>query len=380
MKISTLVKNLSIKMFSLFPLQNKVVLENFNGRGMGDDPKYIALALLERSHGKIKLIWLCNDTKASYPKGVTPVKYKSLRSLYELSTAKVWVYNTKGGFKIPKRRGQYYIQTWHATMGLKRVEKDGNLSPRYQQYLEKDAAMTDLMYANNDFYVKLYQERFWYNGPVLKVSVPRMSPLLNEKKRLCLNDKVRTFYGLKRSEKIVLYAPTFRNTDDLSIYQFDYDKLVKAADRRFGGKHVLLLRLHPKIVEKKGIFLNSKAVIQASDYPDMQELLAATDVLISDYSSSVFDFAATEKPVLLYAPDLDEYLNNDRGLYFQPSEWPFPIAKSVDELCDLIVSFDVQEYKGRFLAFYEKIGYSDDGNGDDMIAKIVLKKMGLSEK
>lgn len=379
MKISTLVKNFSIKMFSLLPLQNKVVLENFNGRGMGDDPKYIALALLEKRLEKIKLIWLCNDTKASYPKGITPVKYKSLRSLYELSTAKVWVYNTKGGFKIPKRKGQYYIQTWHASMGLKKIEKDGNLSPVYQRYLEKDAAMTDLMYGNNDFYVKLYKERFWYNGPVLKTSVPRMSPLLNEKKRLCLNDKVRAFYGLRKDEKIVLYAPTFRNTNDLSIYQFDYDKLIKAADQRFGGKHVLLLRLHPKIAEKKGLLLNGKAVIQASDYPDMQELLAATDLLISDYSSSVFDFAATEKPVLLYTPDLDEYLNNDRGLYFQPSEWPFPIAKSVAELCGLIASFDIQEYKRRFFEFYEKIGYSDDGNGDVAIADIVLENLGLSK-
>ena len=328
MKISTIARLMVQFCFRFFPLQNKVVFENFRGRGMGDDPKYIALALLKNKPGKIKLVWLCNNTMDKFPEGITPVKYKSVRSIYELSTAKVWVYNTKDGFKIPKRKGQFYIQTWHSSMGLKKVEKDAGLAPSYQRFLAKDAAMTDLMYANSEFRLELYKKSFWYDGEVLRSDLPRMSLLTNPEKSRAAYNRVHEFYGLDVDCKIILYAPTFRNNANISLYKFDYEAVVRTAEEKFGGKFVMLLRLHPKLNKLKNEFSYSGGIIQASDYPDMQELLAASEILISDYSSSIFDFGAIGKLVLLYVPDLDDYLSNDRGLYFEIDELPFEKGRS----------------------------------------------------
>lgn len=374
MKPSTIVRLLLQKIFSFFPLQDKIVFENFRGRGMGDDPKYIALALLKRQKN-IKLIWLCNQVHEEYPKGITPVKYRGIRSIYELSTAKVWVYNTKDGFKIPKRLGQFYIQTWHASMGLKKVEKDAGLSISYQKYLAKDAAMTDLMYSNNNEYLRLYKNSFWYNGPVIRSSLPRMSLLLDPQKSFSSYKRVREFYKLPTNCRIILYAPTFRDGEDLSVYKFNYEALINAANERYGAGHVLLIRLHPKLAIQKDFFSYKENVIQASDYPDMQELLAATNILISDYSSSIFDFGATEKPVILYAPDLETYLTKDRGMYFSPAELPFPLTHNEKELCEAIIHFNEFCYKQRKEAFYKFIGYSDDGKGDEHIADIIISRI-----
>lgn len=373
MKLSTIVRLVVQSVFKLLPLQNKVVFENFRGRGMGDDPKYIALALLKDKSQKIKLIWLCNNVKEKYPDGIVPVKYKSLRSIYELSTAKVWVYNTKDGFKIPKRKGQFYIQTWHSSMGLKKVEKDAGLAPSYQRFLAKDAAMTDLMYANSDFRVELYKKSFWYDGEVLRSDLPRMSLLINPEKSRAAYNRVHEFYGLDEDCKIILYAPTFRNNADISLYKFDYDAVVRIAEAKFGGKFVMLLRLHPKLNRFKNEFLYNAEVIQASDYPDMQELLAASEILISDYSSSIFDFGAVGKLVLLYVPDLDAYLSSDRGLYFEMEELPFEKGKSDEALCEALYKVDMVNYKKNCQMFYNKIGYKDDGNGDVCIAQKIVQ-------
>lgn len=375
MKISTIVRLVAQFCFRFLPLQNKVVFENFRGRGMGDDPKYIALALLKHKPSKIKLVWLCSNIMDKYPEGITPVKYKSLRSIYELSTAKVWVYNTKDGFKIPKRKGQFYIQTWHSSMGLKKVEKDAGLAPSYQRFLAKDAAMTDLMYANSDFRVELYKKSFWYDGEVLRSDLPRMSLLIDFNKSREAYEKVHGYYDLDSSCKIILYAPTFRNDADISLYKFDYESVIRSAEKKYNCDFVMLLRLHPKLNAQKSAFLYNEKIIQASDYPDMQELLAASEILISDYSSSIFDFGATGKLVVQYVPDLNAYIAKDRGLYFDIRDLPFERCSSDKTMCEIIYNADMGEYNQRCKAFYRRIGYADNGKGDENIANIIISRL-----
>ena len=148
-----------------------------------------------------------------------------------------------------------------------------------------------------------------------------------------VKEKVYSFYNLSEETKTVVYAPTFRVDWSLEPYSVDYVRLKKACEERFGGKFVVLVRLHPNIAAKSeelGITYNDE-IINATYYPDMQELLCACDIVISDYSSLMFDFALSYKPCFQYATDIDAY-KGDRNFYFDLSDMPFPMATSNDEL------------------------------------------------
>ena len=215
--------------FSLFPIQRrKIVFDNFSGRGYGCDPKYICEELRKRGEN-LDLVWLLNGEEGDLPDGVRAVPYGSWKAMYELATAGIWVDNVKTSYRPYKRKTQFYLQTWHSSLGLKKNEADSanGLPSGYEKNSMRDAKITDLMYANNDFRLERYQKSYWYHGPVIKCSVPRCSVLFGETN--AVRDKVREYFGIPKGANIILYAPTFRRLPSLDIYRMDYEKIRKAA-------------------------------------------------------------------------------------------------------------------------------------------------------
>ena len=371
------LKKKSLRIFECicrsFPIQNKLVLDNFRGRGLGDDPKYIALELLRRDD-RIQIVWLLNDMKEELPTGIKKVRYGSYMAVYHLCTARVWVDNVKNAYRTKKREGQYYIQTWHSTLGLKQNEANtDNLPVKYKLLAQKDAVITDLMYSNNDIRFNLYKTKFWYNGEVIKSDVPRVSILYHQPNNL--KTKIYCRYGISQNSKLVLYAPTLRNNHDISIYEYDYSKICEVLKERFDGNFVFALRLHPGIACYSTRMKYSTNVVDATDYPDMQELLAVSDVLITDYSGSMFDFGLLRKPCFLLAKDHQQYISSDRRLQFRIEDLPFTMSTTVEELADNIMSFDHLLYSSQCESFYNSIGFHDSGNGAKAIADIICTKM-----
>lgn len=364
----------------LIPLQNIVILNSFKGKGMADDPKYIALELLRRKVN-VKLIWLLNDIEHSnIPEGILPVKLGSYKACYYLSIARVWIDNCRGlSSWVLKRPGQYYIQTWHATLGIKKLGEDNNKSSNAaRNHVRKDMGKVDLMYANSDFRVDKYKHTFWYDGPVIKCDQPRVSFIMHQpkglKKRICLQ------LGISEECKIAMYAPTFRddNPNEIDAYLFDFNKIRQRLEDKFGADFVFLLRLHPNLrnnpVVQKLPF--SDKVVNATQLPDMEELLCVTDVLFTDFSSSMFDCSIGGKIVFLVAKDYEHYITVNRELYFNPkTELPFEFCESEDELLSAIKQFDAGLYQKKCEEFYKRIGLEDHGNGDKVLADIVISRM-----
>lgn len=362
------VKRILIPVFRLFPLQNKVILENFRRSGFGDDPKYIAEELAKKEN--VRIIWCYNRTKDEYPDYITPVRINSLTYFYHLCTSKVWVDNVRGTFNIRKRKGQYYIQTWHGTLSLKKVEAEAPTIPKSWQNMSKlDGRLTDLMYTNNDFQKWKYENSFWYNGPVIKCDVPRLSILLNPKEGL--KETILDKLGIPREKKVVLYAPTFRKNENIDVYQWNYESVLEAFDKKFGGSHVILIRLHPRVSSKCGFIHYNDKVINVTNYPDIQELLSIADIEINDYSSSMFDFGVLRRPVFLIAKDLSEYKSQDRELEFSFEELPFILATTETELINQIRIFNDTEYREKVNYFYAKIGLEDSGKGSQVVSEII---------
>lgn len=356
--------------------EKKIVFVSYYGAGYGDNPKAIADYIIENNLN-FELVWLLDTNKndgLDMPKEVKKVKYGSIRSLYELSTAKVWVDNCRKQYFPKKKKGQIYIQTWHGSLALKKIEADAPSLPiQYVNMAKNDSSVIDVILSGCEFKTNVYKNSFWYSGEVLNIGTPRADVFFNEEKILQNKKKVLDFYNLEDDVKILMYAPTFRQSHNLDIYKLDYSKLESILVHKFGGKWKIIVRLHPNIAHLADELRLPNTVLNVTSYKDMQELLCASDIVITDYSGLMFDFYIMNRPLFLFCTDLEEYTSKDRELYFDFKELPFDLAKSNGELCDRIKEFDYQKYFSDVNLFKKNIGFCEAGYSCIEIIKYIGK-------
>lgn len=356
--------------------EKKIVFVSYYGAGYGDNPKAIADYIIENNLN-FELVWLLDTNKndgLDMPKEVKKVKYGSIRSLYELSTAKVWVDNCRKQYFPKKKKGQIYIQTWHGSLALKKIEADAPSLPiQYVNMAKNDSSVIDVILSGCEFKTNVYKNSFWYSGEVLNIGTPRADVFFNEEKILQNKKKVLDFYNLEDDVKILMYAPTFRQSHNLDIYKLDYSKLESILVHKFGGKWKIIVRLHPNIAHLADELQLPNTVLNVTSYKDMQELLCASDIVVTDYSGLMFDFYIMNRPLFLFCTDLEEYTSKDRELYFDFKELPFDLAKSNGELCDRIKEFDYQKYLSDVNLFKKNIGFCEAGYSCIEIIKYIGK-------
>ena len=376
--IKKIQKGLAWLLYRALPVQkNKVVFTSFYGRGASDNPKAI-VDELAKCPEKLDIVWLAKDPDhAGVPEGVRVVPYDTPAAIREMSTAKVWVDNCRKGARN-KKKGQYYMQTWHG-FALKRIERDvadklnTPENAAYAEYAKRDSAQIDAIISNSTFMTKIYQESFWYDGPVLEYGSPRNDILVHPS----ADAKKTIAKALHLSEdcRYIMYAPTFRADHSLDAYQLDYHRTCHACEQRFGGKWIMLVRLHPGIMQlAKDLTFDNEVTFDATAFDDMQLLLSACDAVITDYSSLMFDFALTRRPCFQFATDIDAY-KTDRNFYFPIDETPFPLAKTNAEMVQHILDFDDAEYQKDWDAFYEKMGFCEDGQATQRCVQWILDKI-----
>ena len=327
-----------MNVFKLFKIKNnKIVISNYYGKGYGDNAKYVCDELLKMNE-KFDIVWLCkNINDKSVPTGIRKVKYNSIKALYELSTAKIWMDNCRKSYHIIKRSGQYYIQLWHGCTMLKKIEFDvqDKLGKYYTRNMIKDNEICDLFISNSKYFSKRCRESFKFEGKILEAGEPKGDVLLNNHNKMATEFKEKN--GLVNSI-IILYAPTFRMDYSSNPYDIDFQSIAESFKKK-GLNVKVLVRLHPNITSESFNFKFNKDIIDMSKYPDMQELLAASDILITDYSSIMFESMLIDKNVILYVKDIDSYCD-DRGFYFNLEELPFSMVKNNDDLLDVLDNFN----------------------------------------
>ncbi|MEE6635746.1 CDP-glycerol glycerophosphotransferase family protein [Limosilactobacillus pontis] len=358
----------------------KIVVDNFFGRGFGDNPKYIVEQLLAMN-SNLNIVWLVNDNADTkqFPCNVMLVKYGSLRSAYELATAHVWIDNVKNNYKGVKRKEQFYLQTWHGGMGFKKVEKaaQDSLSAEYLKDSQRDSKQTDLMISDSQWVTDNYRENFWYSGEIKKTGLPRNDIFYKGPGKIA--EKVKKFYDIDEQSEIILYAPTFRANmsieEQLKVCSFNEKRLVKAFEHKFNKKFVLIKRLHPNI--SNFVKVNETDTVKdGSRYTDMQELLVASFALITDFSSCAFDFMLKSDKIFLYAKDYKRFLSKERGMLFDPAhDLPFSFADSETGLLSNIENFDNKVTKHKLDAFKKSVKLIDDGKASKRVANIILNKI-----
>ncbi|MBC1797023.1 glycerophosphotransferase [Listeria booriae] len=353
--------------YHFLPIQkNKVVVSSYYGRGYSDNPKAIVAELLDQG---LDIVWLVqNGEEKTLPAGVRHVPYGSKQALRELATAKIWLDNCRQKFSPPKRRSQIYIQTWHGPYALKKVEKDAEeqLPISYVKRAKKNARKCDYMLSGSAFCDAMYTDTFWFQGEVLPIGTPRCDVFFQD--NAAIHQRVTQFFQTEATARFVTYAPTFRTDGDATVYLQDFTEVQQALQHKYGGTWKVLLRLHPNVAELAKDIDYGENVLNATAYPDMQELLAASDLLITDYSSSMFDMMIAEKKVMLYAPDLASYLKNERALYFDLKNLPFPLSETQTDLVSQITQFDETNYKQQLHHFQQQFGQHETGTASARIA------------
>lgn len=367
--------NFLMLIFKIIPINNrKIFIISYYGKGFGDNPKYIVEELL-RVNNDYKIIWGVKKgvDVSNFPPQVKICRYFGLLAAFHLATSKIWIDNCRKP-PVLKRKKQVYLQTWHG-FALKRIERDveEKLSKYYTYCAKADSKKIDLIISDSKFMSEIYRKSFWYNGEIVEWGSPRNDILINGQSHAL--KKVRDFFNIT-NKKIILYAPTFRADGSLSPYSIDYDRLRQCCKRKFGEDFIVLVRLHPNIVQRcQDLLFEEGKIINATYYADMQELLLASDICITDYSSLMFDFALSGKPCFQFATDIEEY-KQDRNFYFEIDKLPFTVSCNNDELENNILNFEESKYKEHLQRFYQKVGMIMDGKATIRTVEYILKIMG----
>lgn len=365
-----------LRLFVLFPIKkNTLVFYSYNGKFYGCNPKYIYIYLKERFENELNLIWVLNDTDHLHRDldGITLVKFKSVKYYYYMLTSRVIINNGIAPSYLPFRKQQCVIGTWHGGGSYKKGGLDAN-NEWYIRYVTKRVAqnVTYVISSCKAFTEALATGFLIDEKKVLPIGMPRNDLFFHHNEETIGNIKQKLQIT---EEKIVLYAPTFRSNlkgieSDFrnSNNRFDYEGLILALEEKFGGKWVILFRNH-YYLESGDI---PKYVRDVSDYDDMQELLLISDVLINDYSSSMWDFSLMKKPCFIYAEDIVEY-ESTRGFYTSMNKWPFPVAVSNAGLFQNIKDFDQEKYIKLVEQHHHDLGSYESGQASQKIGNMLVK-------
>lgn len=369
--IGSTVRTMLEALFRLCPVQhNKILFIADLGKGYSCNPKYLSRWLGMEHPKEFRRLWVYSresSDKIHLPSDVTPIPFFSYRYLYHIATAGIIVSNHRlpHWFRFRKRKRQRYLQTWHSSIRLKKIEGDAFTTGSYVEAAKADSQKTDCIISGCKFSTDIIKRAFWYDGRILECGTPRTDYLLN----ITDAERKSIFEDLDISEKFryALYAPTFRKGGSLDAYNMDYARVSHALEQRFGGQFKILMRLHPNLRGNKAFANLPDCCIDVTSFPDIQELIPISDVMITDFSSCMFDMAMLHKPCFLYASDYDDYIVSERGTYFQLSELPFSIATNNDNLCQQITSFDNSAYEAALDGFMNRIGSFENGKACELI-------------
>lgn len=360
-----------IKCLWIFPIKKKRIIFTSFGGQFSDSPKYIYEYMVKEK--KYDYIWV-SDSDIN-ENNIKTIPSHGFLFFYYCSTAKVIVTNDFLNTYYPRRPGQIIINTWHGGSPLKTVGMVGKKADdkEIKFFKHHDKIYTHFLSSSRFVTEEVFRKSFGYTGKIIESGMPRNAVLLrthNSQRK-----KVYDFYGLSNDIDLVLYAPTFRGDANHGGFinedeQFDISKVLSVLEKKYNKKFVFLFRAHHSFKYK----LKDNKVIDASNYPDIQELLCAITVLITDYSSCMGDAALIKIPTFLYCPDLDDY-RSERGFYWDIYYLPFPVSLTEKDLYKTILTFDQEQYNNAVDLYLNRLGSFENSHSDVDVGQKIIEYM-----
>ncbi|HKB29248.1 MAG TPA: CDP-glycerol glycerophosphotransferase family protein [Streptosporangiaceae bacterium] len=350
------------------PLRDAVVFMSWKGKQCADNPLGIAAELRNRGDDR-EHIWVVADPAVRAPAGATVVLRGSHEYYEALARSRYLIANDDMPAHYRKRDGQIYLQTWHGTP-LKRIGFDIDRpqfvsGAAYLDHLATEVTHWDLLLSQNPFSTQTLRRAFRFDGEICEYGYPR-NDVLSRPDAPQLAAAARRRLGLPEGKRVVLYAPTWRDNQFYAAgrYRFDLRVDLERAWKALGDDYMFLIRGHHHMADDVPDGVSSGFAMNVTRYPDISELFLVSDILVTDYSSVMFDYASTGRPMLFFTYDLDDYRDNLRGFYFDfEPEAPGPLLATSDEVIAAIGDIETvaARYAGAYRTFAAKFCPFDDG-------------------
>ncbi len=345
--------------------EDAVFLESFYGQSASDNPLGIARTL-RRMRPDVARYWSVVDGSVAIPEGDIRLIEGSREWWRVRGAARVLIVNDWLRKRYRKRPHQHVLQTWHGTM-LKRLGLDRpNVGLRTRIAVKRESARWDALLAQNAYSARIFRSAYAFTRGTWDEGYPRNDRLISGADA----DGIRRAVGIPDGARVVLYAPTWR---DDRTEMVDYLDLTSFA-RELGPDHVLLVRGHSRTL-RYGRDLEADGLIDVTSYPNVADLLEVADVLVTDYSSVMFDFSATGRPVVFFTPDLAHYSSDLRGFYFDLlAEAPGPVVRTREELLDAIRDAETARarYRQQAMRWRERFTPLDDGDAGRRVVQRMI--------
>ncbi len=352
-------------------LKNQVLFESFQGKVIGDNPLDI-FNELKRARPDLKFLWTTGPNTQA-PEGAKGVRFASREWLDALATSKYLVNNTNWPWYFRKVTGQVYLQTWHGTP-LKRLGRqipNNNLTKSYLDTMDREAAAWDYLISPNPFCTEVFPQAFGYSGRILETGYPRNDRLSTSSG--ADRQRIRESIGVANPATIVvMYAPTWRDYKRSATGNWESVTFMDK-DIELPEGFQMIYRGHTNTHAAHKAEVAGRA-IDVTKYPDVTELYLAADVLITDFSSVMFDYTVTGKPIMFLAPDLERY-RAERGFYFDfENEAPGPILKTDQEVLVALTKLETisSEYHAKYRAWQQKFNSLEDGHAAKRVVDTVF--------
>lgn len=355
---------LGFDLFKLFKVKkNRIVFISNRRDGISGNYEYIYDKLIGNRELDIRTVF---DTAEGY---FTCFKYG-----YYMATAKVLLVDDyiELIYKIPRREDNYLIQVWHAcgafkTFGFSRLGRPGGQKQKNNAHRNYDFCTV-----SSSEICKYYAEGFGLSlEKVVPTGVPRTDIFFSEEYKEKARNEIYSKYPHLKGKNVILFAPTFRGNGKKSGYypenRFDFIKLYEY----FKGEYVIIIKHHPFVNNRVEIPAEYEGkIIDMSDNEELNELLFITDVLITDYSSVVFEASLLDIPMLFYSFDLQNYIAT-RGFYYEYDSFvPGKIVYNMDSLIEAIDKKDFESEK--IDAFKHKFFDELDGKAGQRVANLIV--------
>jgi CDP-glycerol glycerophosphotransferase len=354
------------------PLRDAALFVSWKGKACADNPLGIAEALRRRGDDR-EQVWVVNDYSTAVPEGGRAVLSGTEEYFEALARCRYVISNDDMAPYFRKRDGQIYLQTWHGTP-LKKIGFDIQRpqfvsGTAYFDHLANDVARWDMLLSQNAFSTPILRRAFRFDGEICEYGYPRSDTLHRDGP---LAGQIRERLGIPAGKRVVMYAPTWRDNQFYANgrYRFDLRLDLERAWQVLGPDYVILVRGHHHLANDVQQGQRRDFAINVTGYPEINELFLVTDVLITDYSSAMFDFAVTGRPMLFFTYDLEHYRDQLRGFAFDfEAEAPGPLLATSEEVLAAVkdATAATAGHRAAYEAFAAKFCSLDDGKAGERV-------------
>ncbi len=349
-------------------LENAVFFESFYGRNASCNPRAIDRELA-RVAPSVTRYWSVVDLSVEVPAGAIPVVEGSPQWWRARGASRLLVVNDWLRRRYERRPGQIVLQTWHGTPLKRLALHRPGFDPRRMLAVIRESRRWDVLLAQNPYGERILRKAYAFlRKPIWVEGYPRNDALTaGAADGPAGGAATRASLGIPGDVRVILYAPTWRDDREMMVDFLDAELL--AAQTRA----VVLVRGHSRTI-LPGSDTHGARVIDVTAYPDMADLLVIADALITDYSSVMFDYTATGKPIFFFTPDIEQYREQLRGFYFDlPAHAPGPILATQEELTSALASIEVpEEYAQRYARWQQQFNARDDGHAAERVVARIL--------